>query len=133
MKSTATKTQLSRLLCTFDLTTHNIMFVNHTDCIVKHEEADITLISYMLHVSEAGAQIIWILSDDTDVFVLLVFWVWKANVKSTVQMEKWNGTILDINATVRELVTGVKVCWGCMHSRDVTLPLIPVERARHLP
>ena len=40
------------------------------------EEADITLISYMLQAAGAGAPTICILSNDTDVFVL-VNWVWK--------------------------------------------------------
>ena len=76
MKSTSTKTQLSCLLCTFDLTTNNVLFVNHTDCIGKHEVADITLISYMLQAAAAGAPTICILSDDTDIFDLLVYWAW---------------------------------------------------------
>ena len=60
-----------------------------------------------------------ILSDDTDVFVLLVYWVWKANVHSAVQMEKWDGTILDINATVKALnekcqgLLGMHALSGC--------------------
>ena len=119
MKSTSTKTKLSRLLGTFYLTSNNILFVNHTDCILKHEEADITLISYMLQAAEAGALTIRILSDDTDVFVLLVYWAWKAIVQSTVQMEKWNGTSLDINATIRGLgdrcqgLLGMHALSGC--------------------
>ncbi|CAL8372637.1 unnamed protein product [Gadus morhua 'NCC'] len=102
------------------------------DCIVKHEGADITLISYMLQAAEAGSPTIRILSDDTDVFVMLVYWAWKANVQSTVQMEKWNGTILDKMPPSEDWVTDVKVSWGCMRCRDVTLAPIPVARARHL-
>lgn len=103
MKSISNKTQLSRLLCTYDLTADKILLVNHMDCIVKHEEADVTLVSYMLQVAGAGAPTIRILSDDNDIFILLVYWAWKADVQSAVQMEKWDGTILDINATVRVL------------------------------
>ncbi|KAJ3610709.1 hypothetical protein NHX12_022801 [Muraenolepis orangiensis] len=33
----------------------------------------------------------------------MVYWAWKANVESAVQMEKWDGTILDINASIRVL------------------------------
>ena len=86
---------------------------------MKHEEADINLISYMLQAAEAGALTIRILNDDTDVFVLLVYWAWKANVQSTVQMEKWNGTILDINTTNRGLgdrcqgLLGMHALLGC--------------------
>ncbi|KAJ3588526.1 hypothetical protein NHX12_012118 [Muraenolepis orangiensis] len=88
MKSTSNKTQLSRLLCTYDFTADKILLVNHMDCIVKYEEADITLISYMLEAARAGASTISVLSNDTVVIVLLVYWVWKANVQSAVQMEE---------------------------------------------
>ncbi len=84
MSNTSNKMQLLRLLCTFNLTTANIQLVNHTDCIAKDEDADITLISYMLQAAGAGAPTTQVLCDDTDVFVLLVYWVWKANVKSAV-------------------------------------------------
>ncbi|KAJ3599228.1 hypothetical protein NHX12_033191 [Muraenolepis orangiensis] len=53
MKSTSNKTQLSCLLCTYDLTADKILLVNHMDRMVKHEEA--TLISYMLEAARAGA------------------------------------------------------------------------------
>ena len=70
--------------------------VSRADSIVKHDEADISLNSYMLHVVFRGARTVRILSDDTDVFILLVYWCHKANVTCPVQMEKWNGTVLNI-------------------------------------
>ena len=42
--------------------------------------------------------VIRILTDDTDVFVLLVYWVWKMQLHSAVQMERWNGVVIEINA-----------------------------------
>ena len=66
--------------------------------------------SYMMQAAGAGAPTIPILRDDTDVFVL-VYWVWKSNIHSAVQMEKWDGTTLDINVTVRTLV---EKCQGFM-------------------
>ena len=51
--------------------------------------------------------------------VLLLYWVWRANVHPAVQMEKWDGTTLDINVTVRTLVEkcqgfkGKHVLSGC--------------------
>ena len=117
MKNTSNKAQLTHLLCTYDLTADKILLVNHKDCLVNHEEADITLITYMLQAAGAGAPII--LSDDTDVFVLLVYWTWKADVQSAVQMEKWDGTILDVNATVKGLgdkcqgLLGIHALSGC--------------------
>ena len=102
MKNKANKRQLSQLLCTHDIGS-NIELVSRTDSIVRHDEADISLISYMLKAAAAGADIVRILSDDTDVFVLLVYWCKKADVSCAVQMERWNGSVLDINATVTAL------------------------------
>ena len=44
---------------------------------VSHEEADITMIPYLLMAAEYDTPVIRILSDDTDVFVLLVYWVYR--------------------------------------------------------
>ena len=66
MKNKANKRQLSQLLCTHDIGS-NIELVSRTDSIVRHDEADISLISYMLKAAAAGADIVHILSDDTDV------------------------------------------------------------------
>ena len=48
MKNKNNKRQLSQLLCTHDLG-HNIELVSKTSSIVQYDEADISLISYMLH------------------------------------------------------------------------------------
>ena len=40
-----------------------------------HEEADITLISYVLQAVGEGKNVVRVFCDDTDVFVLLVFWM----------------------------------------------------------
>ena len=65
----------------------------------RHDEADVTMIAYLLQAAESGQSIIRILTDDTDVFVLLVYWVWKMQLHSAVHMERWNGVVIDINAT----------------------------------
>ena len=36
-----------------------------------------TIIAYLPRAAKSGKSVIRILSDDTDVFVLLVYWVWK--------------------------------------------------------
>ena len=118
MKNKANKRQLSQLLCTHDIGS-NIELVSRTDSIVRHDEADISLISYILKAAAAGADIVRILSDDTDVFVLLVYWCKKADVSCAVQMERWNGSVLDINATVTALgdkcrgLLGMHALSGC--------------------
>ena len=53
----------------------------------------------MLDAVRHGASTVRILSDDTDVFVIMVYWCWKAGITTNLQMEKWNGTVLSINAT----------------------------------
>ena len=69
----------------------------------NHDEADITMISHLLMAAESGAQVIRILSDDTDVFVLLVYWVYQRKIQATVQMERRDGVVWDINATCAQL------------------------------
>ena len=62
----------------------DIHIISKKDAQVTHEP-DIILFSYMLKAAGNGAAILWIVSDDTDVFVLLVY----ANVDTAeVQMEK---------------------------------------------
>ena len=43
-----------------------------------------------------------ILSVETDVFVLLLCWVNRADMQCKVQMERWDGSVLDTNATCPE-------------------------------
>ena len=49
------------------------------------------------------AEMVRIVCDDTDVFVLLVDWIWRKTTRKNIQMEKWDGTVLDIRATVGKL------------------------------
>ena len=65
----------------------------------EHDEAGVTMIAYLPQAGESGKSVIRILTDDTDVFVLLVHLVWKMQLHSAVQIERWNGVVIDINAT----------------------------------
>ena len=74
----------------------------------------------MLKPVAEGAQTIRILSDDTDVFVLLVYWTSRMQVVAKIQMEKWNGDVLDINEIVQRLgprkcsqLLGIHALSGC--------------------
>ena len=62
------------------------------------------MITYLLQITESN-KIIRVLSNDTDVLVLLIYWVWKAELhsKCEVQMGCWNGEIININETSKEL------------------------------
>ena len=101
------KDLLNNILCSYPLP-HNIQLVDMLDCVVTHDEADVTLCSYMLKAVAVGDQTIRILSDDTGVFVLFVYWTSRMRFVAKIQMEKWNGDILDINETVQRL--GPKKC-----------------------
>ena len=78
----------------------------------RQDEADVTMISYVLQAANHGRSVIRVLSDDTDVFVLLVYWVRQASLKCKVQMERWDGTVLDINSTCTDL--GPKCLLTCL-------------------
>ena len=93
---------LNNILCGYSFQ-HNIQLVNKLDCKVSHAEADITLCSYMMKAAAHGAQTIRILSNGTNVVVLLVYWTSKMQINDKIQMEKWDGDILDINKTVKLL------------------------------
>ena len=85
----------------------------------EHDKAGVTMIAYLLQAAESGKSLIRILTDDTNVFVLLVYWVWKMQLHSAVQMEHWNGVVIDITATCLLLgskclqLPGMNVISGC--------------------
>ena len=98
MKSKNNKRRLASVRSTFDVE-DDVTMDSPDDSAYGHDEADITMLSYVLD----GKGVIRVLSDDTDVFVLLVYWVHRADQQCKVQMERWDGTILDIKATSAHL------------------------------
>ena len=86
------KLQLSKVLSTYSFGEGVTMESPH-DGVFNHDEADITMISYLLMAAESDTRVIRILSDDTDVFVLLVYWVYRNKIQATVQMERWDGAV----------------------------------------
>ena len=54
--------------------------------------------SFLLKAAKSGQNVICILRDDTDVFALLAYWVNVADLHFKVQMERWDGSVLDIHA-----------------------------------
>ena len=54
----------------------------------SHDEADITMISYLLITVKNGKNIVRVISDDIDVFVLLIFWVWRLQMTVGVQLDR---------------------------------------------
>ena len=65
--------------------------------LLNHDDADVLMISYMIEAVRKGKRVIRIISDDTDVLILLFFWVRKLMITSLVQLEKWYGSVLHVN------------------------------------
>ena len=68
MKNKHNKRGLSRLLCTFNLGC-GLTVDSIDDGVFGHDEADITIISYMLQAADDGCHVVRVLSDDPDIFV----------------------------------------------------------------
>ena len=58
------------------------------------------MISYVLQAANHGKSVIRVLSDDTDVFVLLVYWVHRS---ARCRWSGGMGRVLDINSTCTDL------------------------------
>lgn len=102
LKSKTNKQKLASVLSTFSLG-ENVTMETKDDGAFSHDEADITMVSYVIQAATYGKGVVRVVSDDTDVFVLLVYWVHRAGLQCKVQMERWNGIVQDINATCTEL------------------------------
>ena len=90
------------------------------DGVFGHDEADITIISYMLRAADDGCHVVRVPSDNTDIFVLLFYWTCRCDLQDrlTVQMEKWNGVGLDVNATCCH--SGSIVCSHLLGAHAIT-------------
>lgn len=118
MKSKRNKKLLASVLGTFTIA-ENVTMETHEDGAFEHDEADVTMISYVLEAARCGKRVIRVLSDDTDVFILLLYWVYREQLVCKVQMERWDGTVLDINAACIKLgprclqLLGMHALSGC--------------------
>ena len=92
------ETSLIKYICAADSLSSGLTLVGE-DSLFEHEEADVNLISYLLHASTHKKHI-QVLSDDTDIFVLLVYFTWYHNPTTKISMEKYNGQFIDIIAPV---------------------------------
>ena len=75
MRSKNNKRKLASVLSTFtvgDMTTTESRY----DTALDHDEADMTMISCVIEAAKCGKDVIRVLSDDTHVFVHLIYWVY---------------------------------------------------------
>ena len=100
LKNKHNKRQLSRVLSAFDMSAAVTIDTQDTG-VFGYEEADVIIISYVMQAVGEGKNVVLVLCDDTDVFVLLVFWRWRNQLvdKCRMQMERWDGAVLSINQT----------------------------------
>lgn len=68
MKSKNNKRQLSALLSTFDYGEQTIVD-SQNDGLYGHEEADVTVVSYVLQAASDSHKVIRVLSNDTDICI----------------------------------------------------------------
>ncbi|MES9884496.1 MAG: hypothetical protein ABW185_26930, partial [Sedimenticola sp.] len=117
MKSTHNKRSLISVFCA-EQTPSNLTMVGE-ESEYRHEEADCIIISYVLSLIRQKYEHIQIVSDDTDVFALLVFFCWKWHCTVQLSMKKSDGRLIDINATAENLgskstqLLGVHAITGC--------------------
>ena len=129
LKNIHNKLELLRILSTIDMDA-DMSIDSRYNGGFEHEEADVTMIAHLLQAAESGQSVIRILTDDTDVFVLLVYCVWKMQLHSAVKMERWNGVVIDINATCLLVVTGFQmsaVARNACHQR-LRHCIIPIQQ-----
>ena len=99
LKNSKNKSLIAGILWGYPLQ-NNVQLVNKLGSLVTHEEADITVCSYMLETAASSAETVRIVCDDTDLVVVLVYRTWRNTIGKNIQMENWDGTVLDIRATV---------------------------------
>ena len=83
------------------------------DGVFLHDKPDVTTISYLLQTPDAGRQLVSIVSDDSDMCVLLVYWTWRYDlqVRGAVHMEKWD--LPNLGDTLCSQLLGAHVLSGC--------------------
>jgi len=101
MRSDVNKSALIQFMCDANRTNPQLQLIGD-DCEYHHEEADVKIISYLLKLSPQRKHI-QILADDTDIFVLLVFFCWVYKPAAQVSMRKYDGKLIDITATALKL------------------------------
>ena len=102
MKSDHNKEQLIKLICDTNHGCPTLHLIGKDQSRFNHEEADVNIVSYLLLLYEQKNHI-QVVADDTDIFVLLVYFVWKFKIATQISMKKHDGQIININDTVKKL------------------------------
>ena len=102
MKCDENKRSLINFLCDMDHTNQLLSLIGEGGPYTL-EEADVVIISYLLELINQGKTHIQVLADDTDIYVLLLFFCWIEKTSARVTMRKYNDKVIDVNATADKL------------------------------
>ena len=75
------------------LVSENATVATGDDCNCFHDEADMTMVSFVLEAAKSGQSVICILSDDIDVLVLLGYCVNWADMQYKVHIKHWDRSV----------------------------------------
>ena len=103
MKNTENKKKVIKLLCENNTEYPHVRMVSQASCPFGHEEADVSIIRYIFLLLQMNIKIMQVLADDNDIFVLLIFFIWKWKADIQVTMKKTDGTVIDINKSASNL------------------------------
>ena len=103
MKHSGNKKQLIQLMCSNN-TADNIHMIGEEQNMFDHEEADVSIISYLFFLHQCGElEHIQVRCDDTDILILLLYFYWNMKPNIQITMKKFDESIIDINATATKL------------------------------
>ena len=86
MKSDANKSQLIKYLCNVDINNPHLHLIGDTS-VYQHEETDVKIISYLFQICPHHVHV-QVLTDDADIFVLLVYCIWYYKTLAYISMRK---------------------------------------------
>ena len=114
----------------------NDKLTERSDLETFHEEADVIMVQQMAQISQSGAKGISVISDDTDVFVLLIHFYAELDLTCGLRMEATGSdrTVIDIAATVREhsdVVTNL-LAMHCLSGCDTVAQLFGIGKGTAL-
>ena len=105
LKNHATFPKDYKMILTYEdpvpLEIHPNIIIQRRDMIITHEEADVIITNQVVQLAKAGSSSIKVVCDDTDVFVLLVYFYIKENLSCDLTMVGTSSgrTAVDIKAT----------------------------------
>lgn len=103
MNNDKNKTQIINLLCSKEQGDHNIQMIGEEQNLFDHEEADVSLISYTFFMLMTGVNHVQVRCDDTDIFILLLYYCWNQKPIARITMKKFDGTVININESSKQL------------------------------